>query len=114
MAELTNAAELACSLTDREFRERRAMVRKSLLPQVLETSKLVSGLRLSFPETESLRSSVETFVSLERECCGFLTFTITPPEEGLLLTIEGPPEAQATLEMMAETITLAGNKNAAP
>ncbi|MGI9285127.1 MAG: hypothetical protein ACR2P1_07035 [Pseudomonadales bacterium] len=104
MAEQTNATEIACSLTDEEFRDRRAMVRKSLLPQIIETSKLASGLRLSFPDTELLRSSVETFVNLERECCGFLTFTITPPGEGLVLNIEGPPEAQAALEMMTEVI----------
>ena len=104
MAEHTNAAEIACSLTDEEFRERRAMARESLLPHLVETKKLESGLKLTFPETDTLRSSVETFVSLERQCCGFLTFTITPPDKGLTLTIEGPPEAQATLEMLAAAV----------
>jgi len=93
-----------CSLTDAEFEERRALARNSLLPHIVETKKLDSGLELTFPETDTLRSSVETFVTLERQCCRFLTFTITPPNIGLTLTVEGPPEAQATLEMLAVAV----------
>ena len=104
MQKQTHAGEIACSLNDEEFRQRRAMLRKSLLPQVLEATKIASGLRLCFAETKSIRASVEAFVTLERECCGFLTFTITPPGKGLKLTVEGPPEAQATLERMIETV----------
>jgi len=95
-----------CSLTDEEFQERRALARESLLPHITETRKLESGLELTFPETDTLRASAEAFVALERQCCGFLTFTITPPDQGLALTIEGPPEAQATLEML--TLAVAG------
>lgn len=108
MPEHTNAAEVACSLTDEEFRARRGIVRESLLPYIVETEKLESGLKLTFLETDMLRSHVETFVSLERQCCGFLTFTMTPPDEGLTLTIEGPPEAQATLGMFATDVCGSG------
>lgn len=104
MAEHSNAAEIACSLTDEEFRERRAMAREFLLPHIVGTEKLESGLRVTFPETDTLRSNVETFVRLERQCCEFLTFTITPPDQGLTVTIEGPPEARATIDMFAAAI----------
>lgn len=110
MLEHANATENACSLTDEEFRARRELARKSLLPHIFETKKLESGLKVTFLETDMIRSRVETFVSLERQCCGFLTFTVTPPEEGLTLTIEGPPEAEVTLEMFAAAVKPVSDK----
>ncbi len=105
MSEPTNSSEIACSLTDDEFRERRAMARKFLIPHIIKTEKLASGgLRLTFPDTDALRSRVDTFVSLERQCCGFLAFAVTPPDEGLSLTIEGPPEGLPTLELIAAAV----------
>ncbi len=105
MSEPSNSSEIACSLTDDEFRKRRAMARKYLIPHIIKTERLDSGLRLSFRETDALRSRVDTFVNLERQCCDFLTFAVTPPDRGLSVTIQGPPEAQATLEMFAASLT---------
>lgn len=99
----THRAEIACSLNDQEFRQRQAFVRGTLLPHLTGSERLTSGLRLTFPA--ALRSSVETFVDLERQCCGFLTFTVTHPDESLVLTIEGPPEAQSTLDALAARLT---------
>jgi DNA-binding transcriptional MerR regulator len=104
MAESTTRTEIACSLSDDEYRVRRALVRESLLPHIDQLTRFESNLRLRFSEGESLRESVETFVSLERQCCGFLTFRVSPPGEALTLTIEGPPEAQATPEKFAEAL----------
>ncbi|MDA0229873.1 MAG: hypothetical protein O3B21_06760 [Proteobacteria bacterium] len=95
-------AEITCSLTDEEFRERRAMARKDLLPHILDGERMDSGLRLTFADSVALRSRVESFIRLERQCCGFLTFTLAPPIDGLILTIEGPPEAQITLDRFAD------------
>ncbi len=104
MSEPTNSSEIACSLTNDKYSERRAMVRKLLVPYIIKTEKLASGLRLTFPDTDDLRSRVDIIVSLERDCCGFLAFTVTPPDEGLSLTIEGPPESLPTLEMFAAAV----------
>ena len=104
MAGYTRGTEMVCSLTDRESRERRATVRKSLFPHLLSAEKMDSGLKLTFPDSNRLRSSVEDFVDLERQCCGFLTCTITPSGQGLTLTIEGPPEAQETLEKFSAAV----------
>ena len=95
---------IACSLTDEALRERRAMVRESLFPHILETQKLTSSLIIVFPDTDTLRSDVEAFASLERQCCRFLTFSVKATDDGLTLTIEGPPEARAALEMLADVI----------
>ncbi len=97
-----DSIELACSLTDAELRERRAMMRKALLPHVVDCR--LRGLELArvFSNVEASRSEVEQFVDLERQCCGFLTFTISPPGEKLTLNIEGPEGSQSTLKVLAE------------
>ena len=97
MAESSGVVEIACSLTDEEMRNRRALVRKQLIPHILKTEETQHGLVLRFSESDEVRSEVERFVSLERQCCGFLTFSITQPISGLELTIEGPEEAGAVI-----------------
>ena len=104
MTEQANTAEVACSLTDDEMRARRALARKTLIPHILETTAIEGGLELRFSEAEEVRANVVLFASLERECCGFLSFSITPPNEGLTLTIHGPPEAAAVVETFIEQL----------
>ena len=104
MQKQTDAAEIYCSLTSDEFRERRSLARKALLPHLVEARRWACGLSLIFPESVALRSEVERFVALERQCCTTLTFIVAPPEEGLIVTIEGPPEAAATIELFADAI----------
>ena len=104
MSEKTQAVEVACSLTDAESRERRLMVRKTLFPHITTAEKIATGLKLTFPNSDLVRSNVEEFVGLERQCCGFLAFDISPPGQGLVLTINGPAEAQATLEKFSAAV----------
>ncbi len=99
---------MVCTLNDRDFNEREQYVRKALLPYVVNievtdakasrTTDLPLGVKLIFSESSELRNQVESFVAMESQCCGFLTFTITPPEEGLMLMIEGSLEAKSTLD----------------
>lgn len=104
MAPRTETTAIACSLTSKELRERRAMARERLWPHLEATETFAHGLTLTFPNTDAIRATVEEFVGLERQCCGFLTFIVTPPEQGLAVRIEGPPEAAATLAMFATAI----------
>jgi len=104
MDEHAGRAAVACSLNDAQLRQRRALVRRTLRPHLLASENLESGLRLTFPDSEPMRATLQQFVDLERQCCSFLTFTIAPPGEGLTLTIEGPPEAGAVLAMFAEAM----------
>ncbi len=101
MSEKTQEVEVACSLTDAESRERRLLARGTLFPHITTAEKIATGLKLTFPNSDVVRSNLEEFVSLERQCCGFLTFDISPSEQGLVLTIDGPAEAQATLQKFA-------------
>ena len=101
MQDRINPKDVACSLTDDEFRRRRTFVRETLLSHIVACDRLESGLRLNFADSPVVRSNVAEFVHLERQCCGFLTFETAPPNERLALTIKGPPEAQATLDTLA-------------
>lgn len=103
-AESEQATDVACSLNGAEFRQRRRLVREALHPHLLRSKRTASRLTLIFPDNEPLRAQLETFVSLERQCCGFLTFTISSEQEAVMLSIEGPPEAEATIEMLAGII----------
>ena len=104
MATSEKAIDVACSLNSAEFRKRRRLMRAALRPHLLRSKHTASGLTLTFPDNEPLRAQLETFVSLERQCCGFLTFTISSDQEAVILSVEGPPEAEATIGMFAGII----------
>ncbi len=103
MDRLDADAAIACSLNDQEFRDRRALVRRTLLGHVNGFKRNGDTLTLQFEEGEKFRADLEHFVSLERQCCGFLTFAISdaPRNE---LQISGPPGASATIDMFAAAI----------
>ncbi len=97
-------AEVSCSLTAEKLRMRRTNLRSTLVPRVVQTERLSDGFRIQFDDSASLRKQVEEFVSLEQRCCGFLSFAISPPDEGLVLSIQGPPEASGALELFRSTL----------
>ena len=104
MTEQRQPADIACTLSDKAFQERRTAIRQSLLPRLATSERTQTGLRLSFSDSAAMRSTVERFVDLERQCCQFLTYTLSPPEDGLVLTVEGAPDAQATLDRLTDAI----------
>ncbi len=95
--------DVVCSLNDKEFHQRRQLVRSALLPHIANLERFENGIILRFIASAELRSDVEDFIDLERACCGFLTFTLSPPGGDLCLTIKGPPEAKETLDLFART-----------
>lgn len=106
MQRLDSDAPVACSLNEADFRERRAHARRRLIPKVTKLERINNGLIFWFDADAELEDDVNTFVELERQCCGFLTFTITTadddPNKATGLKIEGPPESAPTLEMFAQ------------
>ncbi|PCJ27486.1 MAG: hypothetical protein COA96_03025 [SAR86 cluster bacterium] len=108
MTQSSGETSIACTLNDQEYKDRRQYVREELLPHVVEveaidertstTSALPVGLKLLFNDTAELRGRLEYFADMERQCCEFLTYTITTPGEGLALTIEGPLQAKPILD----------------
>ena len=95
---------LACSLTDAEVSERRAAARARLLPHVLDCRLNGLELLMEFPDVGALRSELETFVDIERQCCGFLDFAISSSGEKLTIRVAGPEGSQSTLQLFADAV----------
>ena len=104
MSEQNTEPAMVCSLSSRDLRTRREMLRATLVPHIVSVETISTGLRVSFPATPAVREKVETLVGLERQCCGFLSFEVTPGDKSLALTIEGPPEAKDTLNLFANVM----------
>jgi hypothetical protein len=86
---------IACTLTDGEMRERRAMVLDSVRRSVLDITPLPDGYMCRFEATSETLSQLASVVDLERQCRAFLSFRIIV-EAGrhpICLEITGPPAA---------------------
>lgn len=98
--------DIACTLNDADFHERRAFARKRLVPHISQIERTENGLIFRLNTEVDIAEYLNTFVELERQCCGFLTFTIiqnqTDGAKVVGLKIEGPPEASETLEIFAQ------------
>ncbi len=94
--------EPSCSLSDNGRADRRALMRKSLLPHVANCELDGRTLSMAFANRAGLRSDLEAFVDLERQCCGFLSFSVSSQENRLMLTIEGPAGSESTLHLFAD------------
>ena len=99
---LVEPLRVACSLNDEEFAARRAMVRERLAPHIIDIERTDTGVSIAFSPETVKRSDVETFAALERQCCGFLDFELSPPDEKLTLTVTGPPDAAPALDALAQ------------
>lgn len=96
----------ACSLTEGEFRDRRALARQTILPHVKKSVRMADGIKLTFNASGPAREKIQEFVDLESQCCGFLTFTVNRITAGskLELTITAPAEAAGTIDIIEQTI----------
>lgn len=108
MKKLDESAAIACSLNDADFRERQAFARKKLITKIKSSKRIKNGVEFHFNPEDQLRDDLTTFVQLERQCCGFLTFTILLEKESGTnptgVRIEGPPETAATIDTFAQAI----------
>ncbi len=103
---MAKTVEVICTLNDKEFQERRAWARQNIGPHLTSIEKVSAGLRLSYPARADVRSLVEEFAALERQCCGgFLDFSFDdkkPNQFDLLIT--GPAEVQDILQDLKQRI----------
>ncbi|MGI9294531.1 MAG: hypothetical protein ACR2PS_11170, partial [Pseudomonadales bacterium] len=58
---------------------------------------------LRFTNSAVTKASLEEFVDLERQCCGFLSFDISETREHLTLRINGPDGSEDVLQMFVKT-----------
>jgi hypothetical protein len=89
---------IACALTDVEMRERRRTLLDLVQSAIIDTSDLPSGYLYRFDANDELRERLDRLVTLEGQCCPFLTFRLYDSGEGTIcLEIAGPPEAKSII-----------------
>ena len=104
--DIDNPSGLVCTLTPLEVKQRRAEMRKKLLPSVISYHLEKLSLELTFSDEKSIRDELEQFVSLEQQCCGFLDFTISSSDSKLTLNIQGPSGSESTLMVFADAVSV--------
>lgn len=104
---MESSSRLDCSLDAEALAERRRFVRGEILSRTRRVEERGEGLRLHLPEDAG--ELLESFVELERSCCGFARFTIRPLDGGLVLDVDGPP---GTREALARALGAAGLEEA--
>ena len=72
---------------------------KAILAHAEQATETENGYRLEFPNEAPVRRNVERMMSLEGECCGFLSFEVTEDATGggFVLEITGPESAKELL-----------------
>lgn len=92
---------VACSLSDAEFRERRATLLASFQSAVIKTDELPDGYRFSISDGDDQIATVAELIAAERHCCRFLKFEliVTSSSEPLVLRVTGPAGAKDFLRM---------------
>ncbi len=100
--------KIVCTLNEAEFRERRTMARRTILPQVVSYKRIKDGLSIKFLHSPRTLSDVKEFIRLEQGCCGFLTFNLTPEpissNELLELMMTGPPGATEFIDIFIQLV----------
>lgn len=106
MTDTTTIPELACSLNDLERGERITWFRQSLLPAAAKRREIENGVQILFAKSDAVHRQIETFISLERNCCGFADFEIAddPADQHILLNITGSAKAQVVIRQMVDTL----------
>lgn len=91
---------IACNLTDSDFQERRAGVLKTVKGGVVETKELEDGYAYRFPSDVSWLVTLAKLITVERECCPFVRFTLRlePAEGPIWLELTGPPGTKDFLD----------------
>lgn len=92
---------VACTLTDKEEKERSEEVRSLLISHYTGFEERGNGLYIRFAGTDESLQAVAQFTANELQCCSFAEYNITvsPPYEETVLTVTGP---DGTREMFRE------------
>jgi hypothetical protein len=84
-----------CTLSETELRERRATVLDSMKAETIEAVAVPQGYAYKFSATPEILSKLAHVISLEHQCCRFLTFKmiLEAASDKVVLEITGPAEA---------------------
>ena len=90
---------IACTLTEAQMRERRAEILEPFRAKHYQTEVLANGYAYTLEAAPAALVEIARLVDLERQCCPFLSFTISiaAGDAAIRLAVTGPPEAMAMI-----------------
>lgn len=95
---VSKPAPIACTLSAANFKERAAWLRELTSRALL--SHQLEGLRLSLSYRLEAAADVDKMVLQERECCGFLSYTVHHTAVSIDVTVTAPADAGADAQAL--------------
>lgn len=93
---------IACRLNATDFAFRSRSIAELGADALVGAERSGSRAELRFAARDGLLERVDRFVAGEQECCAFLTMTVAPSADAIVLTIDAPPDGELALaEMVA-------------
>ncbi|HXD30060.1 MAG TPA: hypothetical protein VN643_03020 [Pyrinomonadaceae bacterium] len=101
---MTVTLPIACALSAPELQQRRSGLLGRFRQAVIEVRELKDGFAYQLPSEESWITEVAQLITLERQCCPFLTFNLRlePANGPLWLELTGP---EGTKSFLADLLT---------
>jgi hypothetical protein len=91
-------AAIACFLDGNAYRARVARIRALMAQALSDRGRLETSIRLRFRLDAEVEANLKELVTLEQECCPFLTFALDKMPGEMVLSISGPESAAALLD----------------
>jgi len=87
---------IACALDPSDLAARRADLLPGLFSRAESVSQIPGGYEAVFPAAPDTLRAITEVIDAERQCCRFLTFTVTVPAEGgdIVVAVTGPKGTQ--------------------
>ncbi len=83
----------SCTLTPAEQKSRHRLLRDTLIPKVRRTIRVGNSLQIELEQCGTNRGLLEDFIAFEKNCCDFLSYSLTENGTHLTLTIQASSEA---------------------
>jgi hypothetical protein len=95
---------IVCTLTPDTVRTRRAGLLPGLAAHAETREPLPDGYRLAFVASSETLSAILRTIDAERQCCRFLTFTVTVNADGGVVTVDlsGPSGTREFLDALLD------------
>lgn len=87
-------AAIACTLTSEQYRSRTAALADLAGAALTSRRSIEGGERLTFVDRPAVECELRAVVAAESSCCSFLRLDLRREEDGLVLDVTGPADAQ--------------------